>query len=96
MIGEVIDQNAHWFLMSRVVPAWMTLASTDGLSQKERQTVLAGPAAISLLPEFDERAQISVDIDFYWEDKNWIGRLIILKWRAGTLADPFCDGGRSS
>lgn len=75
MIGEVIDQNAHWFLMSRVVPAWMTLASTDGLSQKDRQTVLAVPAAISLLPEFDERAQISVDIDFYWEDKNWIGRL---------------------
>jgi hypothetical protein len=75
MIGDLHYQNAHWFLMSRVIPAWMTLASIDGLSQTDRKTVLAVPAAISLLPEFDERAKISVDIDFYWEDKNWIGRM---------------------
>jgi hypothetical protein len=75
MIDDHRYHNAHWFLTSRVVPAWMTLASMDGLSQKERQTVLAIPTAISLLPEFDEQAQISVDIDFFWDDKNWIGRL---------------------
>lgn len=82
MIGELDNQNAHWFLMSRFVPAWMTLASTDGLSQTDRQTALTVPATISLLPEFDERAQISVDTDFYWEDKNWIGNL---KYSNGVL-----------
>jgi hypothetical protein len=75
MIGDLHYQNAHWFLTSRVVPAWMALASTDRLSQSDRHTVLAIPKAISLLPEFDEQAQISVDIDFFWDDKNWIGRL---------------------
>lgn len=83
MIADPLYRNAHWFLTSRIVPVYMTLASTDGLSQKDRNTLLAVPKAISLLPHFDERADISVEVDFSWDDKNWIGRLT---YENGALA----------
>jgi len=54
----------------------------DGQSEPERQLILAVPAAIARLPhiahvplDVDEDINISAEIEYYWEDKNWLGRL---------------------
>jgi len=68
-------QNAYGFLADRFVPSWNALASLDRHSQAERQLLQAVPGALSKLPTLNEAIDVSVEIDFYWEDKNWLGRL---------------------
>ena len=75
MIGDLDYQNAHWFLTSRVVPAWAKLAAISTLKQEDRRTIQSVPPTMMLLPEFDQFIQISMEVDFYWDDMNWIGRL---------------------
>jgi len=68
-------QNALGFLTGRIIPSWQALAAMDGYSEPERQLILAVPAAIARLPHVDEEIKISAEIGYYWEDKNWVGRL---------------------
>jgi len=67
-------QNALGFLTGRIIPSWQALAAMDGYSEPERQLILAVPAAIARLPHVDEEINISAEIDYYWDDKNWVGR----------------------
>jgi hypothetical protein len=82
MIEDINYQNAHWFLTSKIVSAWTRLAAMDGHSESQRNNILAIPNAIALLPEFDCELCVSVEIDLYWEDKNWLGRL---NYKTGEL-----------
>lgn len=68
-------QNAHGFLADKLIASWNALASLDRHSQAELQLMQVIPGALSKLPTIDEAIDVSVEIDFYWEDKNWVGRL---------------------
>jgi len=82
MIEDLKYQNAHWFLTSKIIPSWNSLAGMDNHTQAQRDLIFVIPNTIALLPEFDSEVQASAEIDFYWEDKNWLGRL---NYKAGEL-----------
>jgi len=75
MINDLQYQNAHWFLTSKIMPSWNSLAGLGCNSQAQRDLISVIPNSIALLPEFDDEIEASAEIDFYWEDKNWLGRL---------------------
>ncbi len=89
MNDDLQYENALTFLTFSIIPSWHALAAMEGHSESERQLILAVPAAIARLPhvahfplEVDEEINISAEIDYYWEDKNWLGRL---RYKGGEL-----------
>jgi hypothetical protein len=46
----------------------------DRHSELERPLILSVPATIALLPYVDHEIDLRAEIDYYWEDKNWVGR----------------------
>jgi hypothetical protein len=74
MNNVALLENACWFLTSRIRPTFHTLAAMDGRSESEHQLLLTVADAIARLPDVDDECSMSAEIDYYWEDKNWVGR----------------------
>jgi len=67
--------NIHFFMTSCLLPLWMKLAIKNNLSENQRELLLLVPETIAQLPFIDSKINLSVEIDYFWEDKNWVGRL---------------------
>lgn len=75
MKGPLDYDYVRDFVAGKVIPSCNELAASDRLSKPERTLLLSVCNALSILPYIDAKTQIFLEIDLYWEDKNWLGRL---------------------
>lgn len=75
MTGPLDYDYVRGFVAGKVIPSFNELAASAGLSKSEQTLLLSVCNALSLLPYIGAKTEIFVEIDFYWECKNWLGRL---------------------
>jgi hypothetical protein len=70
-------ENTHTFLTRKLIPAWHRLSTLNGLAAEERTMLLVFPSFLATLPDGDESVTAELEIDLYWGNKNWLGRMNI-------------------
>ncbi len=75
MNGPLDYDYVRDFVAGKIIPTCNELAASDHLSKSERICLLSVCNALALLPYIDGQTEIFLEIDFYWEGKNWLGRL---------------------
>lgn len=75
MNGPLDYDYVRDFVSGKIIPSCNELAASDHLSKSERICLLSVCNALALLPYIDAQTEIFLEIDLYWEDKNWLGRL---------------------
>lgn len=68
-------ENAHGFLSVHLIKQINRLAVSSHLDVDERRDILSLSSAIAELPNIDPNYSCNIEIDFSWDDLNWIGRL---------------------
>ncbi len=68
-------ENAHGFIGGGLVKQVNRLAGSPQLSSDERQALLGLSSALAAMPSIDPSYLFQIEIDFSWDDLNWVGRL---------------------
>jgi hypothetical protein len=69
--------NVRAFVCDQLIPALHKLAVLEELDTDGRTAILEIAAVLCLLPHFDPDANIQLEVDLYWKDRNWYGMLDI-------------------
>ncbi|WP_415754272.1 hypothetical protein [Pseudomonas leptonychotis] len=77
MSQDVALGNVRTFVSYQLIPALHKLASLEVLDTKGRAAILEIAAVLCTLPDFDPDASVRLDVDLYWEDRQWMGGLDI-------------------
>jgi hypothetical protein len=72
-------KNAHGFLSSGLINQVNRLIPDPRLNSEEKQGLLQLSTALTCLPTTDPDFSCEVEIDFSWDDLNWVGRLRFLE-----------------
>ncbi len=68
-------ENARCFLNSDLIRQVNRLAGSRHLDHEERGELLRLSSALAALPELNDQWSCDIEIDFSWEDLNWVGKL---------------------
>ncbi len=79
-MSHVMDQdlalgNVRTFVSRQLTPALHKLAVLERLDSEGRTAILEIAAALCALPDLDPDANMWLEVDLYWEDRNWLGTL---------------------
>lgn len=101
MSQDVALGNVRTFVSYQLIPALHKLSALEGLDTEGRAATLEIAALLCTLPDLDPDANIRLEVDLYWEDRNWIGTLDIadsalqlrstLSQLEGLKSEPSCQ-----
>ena len=63
------------FLARKLVPGLSRLVLLKEVAENTKKLLLLINNYVALLPVVDQESQIILETDYYWNNKNWIGRL---------------------
>lgn len=90
MSQELALENARTFISLQLIPALHDFASLESLDLEGRNAILEVAATLCNLPHLDPAANIRLEVDLYWDDRNWHGLLNIADSEL-TLRSNFCQ-----
>jgi hypothetical protein len=75
MSQDVALGNVRAFVGCQLIPALHKLSTLAGLDAEGRTAILGIAAVLCTLPGVDPAANMQLEVDLYWDDRNWIGTL---------------------
>ncbi len=79
MSSDVALDKVQGIVSRQLIPALHNLSARDGFQTEDRIAVLDVATALVRVPDVDPDVDIRMEVDLYWEDRNWIGTLEIAR-----------------